>query len=85
VETEAALSETFLQNLVSDRMNIDLGDDYDKRVEEIVQELEESGRKAGLTESPSRTIKEELIEREETSTESRKVGDGMVSNQDSRT
>jgi len=50
-------------------------------VQEIVQDLEESGREAGLTESPSRIIKEELIEREETSRESRKVGDEMVSNE----
>jgi len=75
-----ALFATFLQNLVSDRMEMELDDDYDERVEEIVQELEESGREVGLTMSPSRLIKEELIEREETSRESRKVGDRMVSN-----
>jgi len=63
-------------------MEMDLGDDYDERVQKIVQDLEESGREAGLTKSPSRLIKEELIEREETSRESRKWGGGggMVSN-----
>jgi len=55
------LSSTFLRNLVSDKMDIDLGDDYEERVHEIVQELEESGREAGSTESPSKTVKEELI------------------------
>jgi len=69
-----SLSTTFLQNLVSDRMEIDLGEKYDQRVQEIVQDFEESGREAGLTGSPSRYIKEELIEREEISRESRSGG-----------
>jgi len=62
-------------------MEMDLGDDYEERLQEIVQELEEPGREAGLTESPSRLIKEELIKRKETLRDRRKVGDGMVSNE----
>jgi len=83
IEPVEALSATFLQNLVSYRMDVDLGDEYEERVHKIVQELEASGREAGLEESPSRTMKEELeeIEIEETSRESRKVGDGKVSSE----
>jgi len=69
-----SISTTFLQNLVSDRMEMDLGEEDEQRVQEIVKDLEESGRKAGLTGSPSRDIKEELIEREEISREIRKGG-----------
>jgi len=54
-------------------MEMELDDNYDERVEEIALELEESGREVSLTMSPSKLIKEELIEREETSRESRKV------------
>jgi len=81
IEPVEALSVTFLQNIVSDRMDMDLGEEYEERVQEIVNELEESGREAGLDESPSRTMKKELIERMETSRESRKVGDGKVSSE----
>jgi len=79
VEPGDTLSATFLQSLVSDKMDLDLGKDYEERVQNIVQELEESGREAGQTSSPSRDIKEELIEREEVSRESRKTGDEKVS------
>jgi len=73
------LSTTFLENLMSDRMDMDLGKEYEERVQEIVQDLEESRREAGLASSPSRDIKEELIEREEVSRGSRKTGDEKVS------
>jgi len=43
IEAVEALSTTFLQDLVSDRMEMDLGEEYDQRVQEIVQDLEESG------------------------------------------
>jgi len=46
-----------------------------------VEDLEQSGREAGLSGSPSRVIKEELIEREEISREGRKVGDRKVSSE----
>jgi len=62
-------------------MDITLGDDYEARVHEIVQECEESGKEAGLTESPSRTVKKEVIEREENERGNRKVGDGKVSSE----
>jgi len=68
------LSTTFLQSLVSDRMDIDLGEEYKERVQEIVNDLEESGREGEVDNSPSRGVKEELIERE-----NRKTGDGKVS------
>jgi len=79
VEPADTLSATFLQSLVSDKMDLDLEKNYEEVVQDIVDELEESGREAGLTSSPSREIKEELIEREEVSRESRKTGDGKVS------
>jgi len=76
-ETEPveALSTTFLQNLVSDKINVDLGEEYDLSVQQIVEDLEQSGREAGLFSSPSRVIKEELIEREGISRKKRKLGD----------
>jgi len=82
-ETEPVetLSTTFLQSLVSDKMDVDLGEEYDLSIQEIVEDLEQSGREAGLSGSPSRVIKEELIEREEISREGRKVGDGKVSSE----
>jgi len=78
IEPIEALSPTFLRNLVSDRMEMDLGEEYEKEIHEIMQDLEESGREAGLDKSPSRAVKEELIERE-MSREGRKTGDGKVS------
>jgi len=62
-------------------MDLDLGEEYDERVQEIVYELEESGREAELNSSPSREIKEELIEEEEMSRGSRKTGDEKVSSE----
>jgi len=47
VELAGTLSATFLQSLVSDKMDLDLGEDYDDRVQDIVDELAESERKAG--------------------------------------
>jgi len=79
IKPVVALYATFLRNLVSDRMEIDLGEEYEKEIQEIVQNLEESGKEAGLNKSPSRAVKEELIEREGMSRESRKTGDGKVS------
>jgi len=76
VEPAETLSTTFLQNLVSDGMDVDLREEYDLSVQEIVEDLEQSGREAGLSSSPSRFIKEELIEREQISSEGRKVGTG---------
>jgi len=81
IEPVEALSTTFLQNLVSDRMDMDLGQEYEEKVHELVQDLERSSREAGFDNSPSRTMKEELIEKEEISRESRKVGDGKVSSE----
>jgi len=43
-----ALSSAFLQSLVSDRMDIDLGEECEKKIHEIVQDLEASGREVGL-------------------------------------
>jgi len=60
-------------------MDIELGEEYEKEIHEIVKDLEASGREAGLDGSPARTMKDELIEREEVSRESRKKGDGKVS------
>jgi len=62
-------------------MDLDLGEEYDNRVQEVVDELEESGREVGLNSSPSREIKEELIEKEEVLRGSRKTGDGKMSNE----
>jgi len=76
------LSTTFLQSLVSDRMKIDLGEDYEDRVREIASDLEGSGRGIEEINSPSREIKEELIDREmdkESLSNYRKTGDGKVS------
>jgi len=75
------LSATFLQNLASDKMDLDLGEEYDDRVQEIVDELEESGREAGLNCSPSREIKKELIEEEILLRGNRKTGDRKVSSE----
>jgi len=66
----------FLESLVSDEMDVDLGDEEEERVREIAHELEESGR--GVGSSPSREVKEELIE-EEMTKENRKTRDGKVS------
>jgi len=41
-----SISTKFLQNLVSDRMEMDLGEKDEQGVQEIVQDLEESGREA---------------------------------------
>jgi len=79
VEPAETLFATFLQSLVSDKMDLDLGEDYEDRVQDMVDELEESGREAGFISFPSREIKEELIKKKEVSRESRKTGDGKVS------
>jgi len=76
-----ALSMTFLQNMASDKMDVDLGEDYDMSVQQIVEALEQSGKGAGLSESPSREMKEELIRKKEISRKGRKVGDGKVSSE----
>jgi len=60
-------------------MDIDLGEEYEKGIHEIVQELEASCRETGVDGSPTRVVKEELIEREELSRESRMKGDGKMS------
>jgi len=63
-------------------MEIDLGEDYEERVREIANDMEESGKDVGEINSPSREIKGELIDREmEKSFVSthRKRGDGKVS------
>jgi len=80
-EPVEALSSIFLDNLVSDRMDIDLGELYDREIQEIVQDLEVSSRKAGVDNSPAREVKAEMIEREEGSRESRKKGDGKMSSE----
>jgi len=67
--------------MVSDKMDVDLGKDYDLSVQQVVEELEQPGKEADLSESPSREIKEELIEREGISREGRKVGEGKVSSE----
>jgi len=74
-----ALSSTFLQDVLSDRM--EMGKEYDLRVQEIVQDLEESGIEVGLMGSPSRSVKEELIEREQIYRDSRKGEDGKISSE----
>jgi len=79
MEPVETLSLTFLQNLASERM--DMGEEYEREISDIVQELEESRGDAGSTDSPSRKFKEELIEREDISREGRKVGDGKVSSE----
>jgi len=75
--TVEVLSSIFLQEMLSDRM--EMGTEYDLRVQEIVHELEESGVKIGLVGSPSRSVKEELIQREEIYRDIRKGGDGKIS------
>jgi len=76
------LSTTFLQGLMSECM--DIGEEYDMSVQAIVEDLEQSAKEVGLSSSPSRVIKEELIEREETLKERRKVGDGKVSSESTK-
>jgi len=76
-ETVEVLTTDFLQEILSDRM--EMGNEYDLRVQEIVEELEESGGEGGACGSPSRSVKEELIEREGILRENRKAGDGKMS------
>jgi len=76
------LSTTFLQGLMSDCM--DIGEEYDPSVQAIVEDLEQSGREAGLTGSLFRVINEEQIEKEEISREGRKVGDRKVSSESTK-
>jgi len=52
-----SISTIFLQHLVSDRMEMDLGEEEEQGVQEIVHDLKESGREAELTGSPSRYIR----------------------------
>jgi len=59
MEPVETLSVTFFQNLASERM--DMGEEYEREISDIVQELEESRGDAGSTDSPSREFKEELI------------------------
>jgi len=82
-ETEPveALSSTFLQNLVSDKMDVDLGEEYDLSVQQIVEDLELAERETKLTNAISRLVKEELLGREGMSRENRKVGDAKVSSE----
>jgi len=61
-------------------MEMDLGEEDEQRVQENVQDLEKSGREAGLTSSPSRDVKEELIERRYRE-KSERGGDGKVSSE----
>jgi len=78
-ETVEVLTTNFLEEILSDRM--EMGREYDLRVQEIVHELEESGEEGGLGGSPSRSVKEELIGREENYRNNRKLGDGKVSSE----
>jgi len=48
------LSKTFLQGLMSDRM--DIGEEFNLSIQEIVEDFEQSGREVGLSGSPSRVI-----------------------------
>jgi len=72
------ISVTFLESLVSDGMDVDLGEEDEERVREIASELRESGRE--VESSPSREIKEELIEQERDK-QGRRTGDGKVSSE----
>jgi len=56
-EPVEALSSTFLNNLVSEKMDVDLGEQYEREVQEIVQDLEASGREAGVDYSPAREVR----------------------------
>jgi len=80
-EPVEALSSTFLDNLVSDKMDIDLGELYEREIQKIVQDLEASSREAGVDNFPAREVNAEMIEREEGSRESRKKGDGKMSSE----
>jgi len=62
-------------------MDIDLGELYEREIQEIVQDLEASSREAGVDNSPARKVKAEMIEREEGSRESRRKGDGKMSSE----
>jgi len=79
IEPGETLLVTFLQNLVLERM--DMGEEYKREIGDIVQDLEGSRGDAGLTDSPSREFKEELIDREEILKRGRKGGDEKVSSE----
>jgi len=79
-EPVEALSTTFLQNLVSDKMDVDMGEEYDLSVQQIVEDLELSERETELTNANSRLCKEELMGREGIR-ENRKLGNGKVSSE----
>jgi len=72
------ISTTFLQGILSEQM--DMGEEYDLSVQAIVHELEGSEREIGLAGSPSRSVKEELIENK-MSRDVRKGGDGKMSSE----
>jgi len=73
-----SISVTFLESLVSDGMDVDLGEEEEEILEEIAKELREPER--DVEGSPSREIKEELIEQKMTRKD-RKTGDGRVSSE----
>jgi len=60
IEPGETLLVTFLQNLVSKRM--EMGEEYEREISDIVQDLEKSGGDAEVIDLPSRKFKEELIE-----------------------
>jgi len=60
IEPGETLLVTFLQNLVSKRM--EMGEEYEREISDIVQDLERSGGDAEVIDLPSRKFKEELIE-----------------------
>jgi len=66
-----ALSVTFLQDILSEGM--EMGEEYDLRVQEVVQELEEPGEESEREYLSSRDVKEEVFEMTK---ENRKGGDG---------
>jgi len=78
-ETVEVLTTNFLQEILSDKMEMER--EYDLCVQEIVQELEGSEGEGGLGGSPSRSVKEELIGKEEIFRNSRKLGDGKMSSE----
>jgi len=71
-----ALSVTFLQDILSD--GLEMGEEYDLRVQEVVQELEEPCGEAEREYISSRDMKEELIEM---ARDDRKGGDGKMSSE----
>jgi len=59
-------------------MDMKMGEEYEDRVQEIVNDLEESGKELEADNSPSREVKEELIEME-MARGNKTTGDGKLS------